>query len=377
MPDMRYAPPPSLRIADKSGGLNQISVRSFNERLIMSLLLQNKHMSRLDLGKRSGLSAQTISVIVRSLEQDGLLIRGEAQRGRVGPPTIPMSLNPDGALSLGVSIGSRATNIVLIDFIGNIRFQETFYYQTPELNEIKAALQKALPNAIKMLEPELRDRIIGIGTSLPDTMSIGTGEVINVNGDSSWGQFDFENFLNNMTGLEVFIQNDITAAVGAESVFGLTKSLDDYLFFFLGARSHSRLILKHRIYAGQAPVQEVSRLPGLLELEELIDTQGGDSKQLWKQEWDRSTFGDEFENWISRSSESLAIATDELCRFIDVKTIVVGGTTPISILKEICSDFEKKLSGKKIITASVGPLSKAIGGASLPFISRFMVQDGD
>ncbi|MEP4430747.1 MAG: MarR family transcriptional regulator, partial [Hyphomicrobiales bacterium] len=78
---MRFAPPPSLRIADGSGGLNQIRVRSYNERLIMSLLLQNNGMSRMQMGKISGLSAQTISVIVRGLERDGLISRGEAQSG--------------------------------------------------------------------------------------------------------------------------------------------------------------------------------------------------------------------------------------------------------------------------------------------------------
>ncbi|MER9370240.1 replication/maintenance protein RepL, partial [Mesorhizobium sp. M0518] len=98
---MRFAPPNPLRIADRASGLNALSVRSYNERLVLSLLLQNEGISRMEIGEKTGLSAQTASVIVRSLEQEGLVSQGEAQRGRVGPPTIPLSLNPEGAYAVG------------------------------------------------------------------------------------------------------------------------------------------------------------------------------------------------------------------------------------------------------------------------------------
>ena len=85
MPDMRFAPPLAMRVGDRGGGLNQTSVRTYNERLVMSLLRQRTSLSRMELGQHSGLSAQTVSVIVRALEKDGLVLPGEVQRGRVGP----------------------------------------------------------------------------------------------------------------------------------------------------------------------------------------------------------------------------------------------------------------------------------------------------
>ena len=38
-----------------------------------------------------------------------------ALRGRVGQPTIPMSLDPDGAYSLGLKIGRRSCDLVLVE----------------------------------------------------------------------------------------------------------------------------------------------------------------------------------------------------------------------------------------------------------------------
>ena len=53
MPDMRFAPPNPLRIADRASGLNAVSVRSYNERLVLSLLLQSKDITRLEIGERT------------------------------------------------------------------------------------------------------------------------------------------------------------------------------------------------------------------------------------------------------------------------------------------------------------------------------------
>ena len=107
MPDLRFAPPNPLRIADRATGLNSVSVRSYNERLVLSLLLQNKSTTRLEIGERTGLSAQTVSVLVRSLEHEGLVALGAAQKSRIGPPTVPIELNPEGAYSVGLSVWDR------------------------------------------------------------------------------------------------------------------------------------------------------------------------------------------------------------------------------------------------------------------------------
>src|SRR5690242_6327552 len=98
-PDSMPAPPPIL---NPSGGANQIRVRAYNERLVLSLVRPYGALSKADIARRSGLSAQNVSVIMRALEKEGLLSRGEPIRGRVGQPSIPMRLNPDAVYSFGV-----------------------------------------------------------------------------------------------------------------------------------------------------------------------------------------------------------------------------------------------------------------------------------
>eukprot|EP01031_Cornospumella_fuschlensis_P042384 gene42385-51765_t len=129
------APTQDRQGADDLGlrGSNQSGMRDHNERLVLSLLRQHGALAKSDIARITGLSAQTISVIMRALEQDGLLLRGEPVRGRIGQPSVPMHLNPEGALFLGLKIGRRSTDLVLVDFLGRVRDsrRKTYRYPTP------------------------------------------------------------------------------------------------------------------------------------------------------------------------------------------------------------------------------------------------------
>ncbi len=111
----------AVSIRDPMGGANQSGVRDHNERLVLSLIQRHGGLPSADIARRSNLSAQTVSIIIRALEKDGLLVRGEPIRGKVGKPSTPMALNPDGILSLGLNIGRKSADLVLIDVTGTTR----------------------------------------------------------------------------------------------------------------------------------------------------------------------------------------------------------------------------------------------------------------
>ena len=69
-----------------SAGTNQAGMREQNERLVLSLVRRHGALAKSEIARMTGLSAQTVSVIMRHLEADRLLRRGEPQRGRVGQP---------------------------------------------------------------------------------------------------------------------------------------------------------------------------------------------------------------------------------------------------------------------------------------------------
>lgn len=363
MPDMRFAPPNPLRIADRASGLNAVSVRSYNERLVLSLLLQNKSTTRLEIGERSGLSAQTVSVLVRSLEQEGLVAKGEAQKGRVGPPTVPIVLNPEGAFSIGISVGSRNTEVVLIDFVGEVRFHTTLPNPEAGRGSNHSEFLDTIRNAISMLPRKARERLAGVGLALPHGISNGS------NGEAYFKALQEE--IEEHLGISVFVQNDITAAASGESMFGVAKPLTDYMYFFLGANLHGRLVLNHQIYNGNSPV---SFDVGLAALEREVVGRGFSAAPLWDRTGPSPDYGHVFEAWVARLVDQMGRSLDAVSQFVEFETVVLSSYAPGEMCRTICDRLEAKLTGVKAIAGNIAPSPKAVGAASLPFSSRFTVE---
>lgn len=363
MPDMRFAPPNPLRIADRATGLNAVSVRSYNERLLLSLLLQNTEITRLEIGERTGLSAQTISVLVRSLEQEGLVSKGEAQKGRVGPPTVPVALNPEGAFSIGISIGIKRTEVVLIDFAGAVRYHMQLPNPQTDRDSNQTMFIETIRQAMNIVPKNAQKRLAGIGLALPSSASEGREEK---------AYFDsLQREVEELTGYSVFVQNDITAAAGGESMFGVAKPFSDYLYFYIGANLHSRLVLNHQIHHGNSAV---SFDVGVTSLENALKAAGAPTDHLWQPlaPWplDNGVVCD----WENRLAEKMHGIVGSLTQFLELEAVIVSSFVPNSVCGNICGSLQKLIPGMNVMPSRILSSPKAVGAASLPFISRFMVE---
>lgn len=363
MPDMRFAPPNPLRIADRATGLNAVSVRSYNERLILSLLLQKEATTRLEIGERTGLSAQTVSVLVRSLEQEGLVAKGPAQRGRIGPPTVPILLNPEGAFSVGISVGKRHTDLVLIDFVGEVRFQTTLAHPNSDPSNNHTEFLETIRGAIAMLPENARERLAGVGLALPHSGTDGRDE------EAYFHALQEE--IEAQLGISVFIQNDIAAAASGESMFGVAKPLTHYMFFYLGAKLHGRLVLNHQIHKGNSAL---SFDVGIDALETLLATPGKSLEPLWDRSGDWSQYGDLIDAWESRLVDQMRQALAGVSQFVEFETVILSSYAPQAVCRDICRKLELATTGVKVIAGSLTPSPKAVGAASLPLNSRFIVE---
>src|SRR5882724_8186139 len=93
---------PATQLPDFARGTNQSGVRLYNERLVLSLIRRHGSLPKAEIARLTGLSAQTITVIMRVLETDHLVVKQARQRGKIGQPSVPFALDPDGAFSVGL-----------------------------------------------------------------------------------------------------------------------------------------------------------------------------------------------------------------------------------------------------------------------------------
>ena len=389
---------PSEKKNDPSGGANQSRVRDYNERLVLSLVRRHGYLAKSQIARRSGLSAQTVSVIMRSLEKDGLLLRGKPQRGQVGQPSIPMSLNPNGVFSFGLKIGRRSADLVLVDFLGQELGSISKVFDYPIPSEVIVFVETGIATLREQLSPSQQKRIAGLGVSIPSELW-NWAEKINAPQDlmNVWKNNDFESKLETISNLPVSMQNDATAACGAELVFGHGKELADFIYFFIGTFIGGGVVLNHGLYSGRTgnagaigpmPIMnsdgEVTTLidnASIYTLEMRLRANGFTLSHQWSEPEDWHSIGPLLDEWIEDTARHLAWAIVASSSVIDFQAAVIDGAFPSDIRQKIVDairlEIEKLdtrgISEIGILEGMVGRGARALGGASLPLFSLYLL----
>jgi predicted NBD/HSP70 family sugar kinase len=386
-------------IATISSGADQTGVRLYNERLILSLARRFGRLSKIEVARMTGLSVQSTSAIMNRLQADGLLRREAPMRGRVGQPTVPFSLDPEGAFSLGLKIGRRSCDLVLIDFCGIVRRRahETFAYPTPNL--VLSFVESALPSTVGALTPAQRGGIAGLGVASPFQLWNWSAEIgAPPAAMEAWRSFSIPEEIGRLSPFPVTLCNDATSACAAEFFFGEAWRQRDFLYFFLGSFVGGGLVLDGALYTGrtgnaaalgsmpiatresgaEASSQLIARA-SLYQLERRLAAAGRDPSSIWRtpETWD--DFGEHLERWIDEAAFALAQASIAAISVIDVAAIVIDGAMPIGVRQKLCVRVaahvetldRRGLSDVKIVSGVVGADARAIGGAALPLIKNF------
>lgn len=385
-------------ILETSGGANQVGVRAYNERLVMSLVRRHGSLSKAEIARRSGLSAQTVTVIMRILEREGLLMRGEPVRGRVGQPSVPMRLNPDSVYSFGVKIGRRSANLVLMDFVGEIRHEVRLTYPYP----MPAPLLDFIVDGIARIEARLtvseRERIAGVGIAAPFELWSWAEETGAPSQDMDiWRTVDLHAQAVARLSYPVFLQNDATSACAAELVFGVGPQYPDFVYFYVGSFIGGGIVINSSLFSGRSgtagsvgplPVQrrdgktvQLLKIASIFVLENLLRDYGHDPRALWYSPNDWLDYGEPLEIWIRDSAAALAQAIVASASLIDFSAAVIDGGFPDWVRQRLVAatrDAARELDLQgvlmpEIVEGVVGHQARSVGGASLPLFSRYLL----
>lgn len=379
-------------------GTNQSGMRARNEKLVLSLVRRHQALAKSELARMTGLSAQTVSVIMRQLENDGLLLRGEPLRGKVGQPSVPMRLNPDGAYFLGLKVGRRSSELVLTDFLGQVRnrTRATYDYPTPEATLDFAAYSMRNITAA-MPEPE-RSRVAGLGVAIPFYLW-DWAQILQVPKErmESWRSANLLARLSEVSEVPVYSENDATAACGAELVFGPADGPRDFLYFYVGYFIGGGVVLNGSIFSGRGNAGALGPMPvavgsqsvrplidvaSLYVLERTLWQTGRETSELWETPDHWNIPSDLLEGWLDSAAQGLAHAILSSCSLIDFECVKIDGWMPSDVRTKLVHRVTRHLSKldltglerPEIIAGGVGPDARAIGAASLPLSDRYLIK---
>ena len=388
------------RTIDLARGTNQAGVRLYNERLVLSLIRRHGSLPKADIARQTGLSAQTITIIMRQLEADGLVVRRGRQRGKVGQPSVPFALRPEGAFSLGLKIGRRSNELVLVDFLGGVRgtLQQAGNYPTP--SAVLSFVTDGVAELTRSLSPAERKRVAGLGIAAPFELwnweeQIGAPRSIL----DQWRSFDLKHNLAQVCPWPVYFCNDATAACAAELVFGNTEHHLDFLYIFVGSFIGGGIVLNGQVQlgrtgnagaigsmpvaveqeAGETVHQQLIRSASIYLLANRLSAIGADGSVLWRSPDEWGDLGEPLDSWIDEAARGIAAAIVAAISVLDFSVTIIDGAFPTSVRRRLVDrvnnrlgDFDRQgLSPVSAVAGTIGSGARSVGGACLPLLASF------
>lgn len=387
----------------KPGTRRKDALRPYNERLFLSLIRSEGKLSKAELRRASGLSAQSATVIVNRLVEDGLLLPGDAVKGKVGQPSTPYSLNPDGALSIGIKVGRRSLEVACMGFDYTIKQRIVRRYDFPHLATIRKDILRDIETLFRTLSQAQRNRMTGIGIALPDDLSAWETTVGAPKGAmSDWSKADLPTDLQGKFDLPVVTLNDVSAACLAEIAVGNMQRYQSFAYFYVGTFIGGGIAIGGQLYIGHhsqagafasIPTGAVSTgmARQLLEgaslhyLEESAIAAGLQSDCFYNEADLDPAAQAEFENWLMVSAPQIAFAVVSAQAFLDPEAIIIDsslapgltGALIDAIRQAITSHYDHRgLAEMTVVPGEIGVSARAIGSGIVPFLSEFALEPG-
>jgi predicted NBD/HSP70 family sugar kinase len=383
-------------------GSSQGGLRQYNERVVLQAIRLHGALAGAEIARVTKLTAQTISLISKRLLDDCLLLKGEPVRGKVGQPSVPLSLNPDGAYAIGIKVGRRSVDVLLVDFTGVVRRRWSLDFRYPEPTQLLAEIARRLKELKRVLQPAQFERVQGVGIAAPLSLG-GWRTLLDMPPEvaARWAATDLKAEVARLTDLPVMLLKDTASACVAELVAGRGRSVRSFLYIFVDTFIGGGLVLDSHLRtglhgnagaigslplglaspalnAGGAPAQLLS-VASLLNLEQLYLAAGLDMAAAGDERALQGPWRAHTERWLAQAGEAVALAINSTACLLDLESVIVDGSFSRELLGALQSAIESALdhydwegvTRPQLLPGTIGSDARAIGGAMLPLHANF------
>lgn len=245
-------------------GSNLPHVSSFNRAVVLEAIRHSGDgLTRAQLGRVTGLSAQTVSNVTRTLLDRHLVreTRVVAQEGR-GRPGTALELDPAGGFAVGIHIDPSALGTAVVDLTGEVVVQNHGPLPSPT---DPGALIEHLHHEVRRMVAEARvpgSRLLGIGVAAPGPIDDEAGSV-SPPLLPDWGTVPLRPLLARATGVDVVLDKDVIAAAKAVLWTGDAPDRENFLVVYVGAGAAIIPVIRGQVFRGTSGnAGETMHLPG-------------------------------------------------------------------------------------------------------------------
>ncbi len=209
----------------------------------------------------TSLSIATVNRQVIALLEAGLLRERAdlAVSGAIGRPRVPVEVNHEPFVTLGIHIGARTTSIVATDLFG--RTLDTVETPTP-LNAAGPALASLADSAARYLRRWHRRRPLWVGVAIGGAVDSATGHVDHPR--LGWKQAPVGSVLADALSLPVSVASHVDAMAGAELLLGMRRfapSSPTSLYVYARETVGYALVIGGRVHCPASGPGTIASLP--------------------------------------------------------------------------------------------------------------------
>ena len=227
-------------------GGNIITTRERNLSIVIKLIYKFGICSRSEIAKATGLKHATITNIINSLIEWGLVQETGIIESSLKRRSIGIELNKDRYRLIGVRLSRDSISVGVCD-LGN-----ALLHQKSEA--ITNSPERTIDRMVSLLKEtitSLSDRkIIGIGIALPGPFVAKKGRIALMSGFSGWEAINVKKHLQASLDVPIFLEHDANCAILAEWRYGEAGDDGNIMLMLLDDGVGSSIIANGKLYHG-------------------------------------------------------------------------------------------------------------------------------
>jgi len=353
----------------KKIGLRSTEIADRNFRVVLEAIRRYGPLTRLELGRRIGLSGPGITNILRRLGDDGLVTSRRRKDAGKGASSTEFALKPDGAFSIGVRLGGVRPEAVLVDLSGQVRQRVEF----DRTSDLPSSLEKA---ARELLSGDtVAHRVLGIGIATGSPEDVGIGQI----------ELGFRS-------LPILVERDCVAAALAERTIGAPMPEGGLVMIIIDDTVEAALLVRGVPFAGMhgraGSIGAMRTGPDHVRLDSIVGLRALKAC-LSAEEFATLLAGaelpmsDAVSDWVKNAAGHLLDAIVATAGFLAPGAILIGGDLPRGIIEALIHQMSierRNTTIRPFITPWISPIRPAsfdgggiaIGAALLPFFDALL-----
>lgn len=234
--------------SDEFGTNARVGSREQHLGAVFETVLTRGPLSRRDTARITGLSAASVTKLVKPMLQHGYLVERYREAGVPGRPQIPLQVDPTRHYAIGIKLMEGEIAGVIADLHAEVQSSHRLRYDdlTPAgVVEAVAAMAETLLER----SPAARDKLLGIGIALGGHIDGAAGIVVHAP-FLGWRDVPLQQMVADRVGVPVVLENDVNALAVAEQWFGPGHAFQSFAVVTVGVGVGSALVIDGKLWRG-------------------------------------------------------------------------------------------------------------------------------